>query len=231
MSAPLPAASRPRRTTVTEPTSSCLSCSNGTVRILGDKLKILCAARHRSAVGCADYDEDGRAEILHAIVGRVRRTQTGYRKVFNVIQPDCPNCTQNCCTRPFLKKTPFYGEDAIYYLLIGQPLPKVPEGVDHCIFFDNGCTLASHLRPHVCIEYKCPFVDNPPQIDTLGERMSEDTIYLIAVATQEYEEWRGAYVAEREDGEPSDAIVDRFDNGWDPDDPLADLRARYGLAR
>src|SRR4051812_27603208 len=127
-----------RRTAVKEPTASCLSCANGTVVVKDEKLRVFCAKRHLSAVGCPDVREDGRADLLRAIVRRVRRTQTGYRKVFNVIQPDCPNCKANCCTRPFLQKTPFYGEDAIYYLLIGQPLPKIPKGVDHCVFFDRG---------------------------------------------------------------------------------------------
>ena len=217
-----------RRLAVKQPTSSCLSCVHGTARVRDQGLKIFCAKRHLSAVGCPDAKEDGRSELLHAIVRRVRRTQTGYRKVFNVIQPDCPNCKQNCCTRPFLKKTPFYGEDAIYYMLIGQPLPEIPKGVDHCIFFDQGCTLPSHLRPHVCIEYKCPFVENPPQIDVLGERMNEDTIYLIAVATQDMG-WRGTYYERDERGRKTGFLVDRFKHRWDPDDPLADLFERYGL--
>ena len=215
-----------------EPTASCLSCANGKVRIDGDHLKILCAKRHRSAVGCPDAAEDARTNaLMHAIVRRLRRTQLGYRKVFNVVQPDCPNCKQNCCTRPFLQKTPFYGEDAIYYLLIGQPLPKVPRGVDHCVFFDKGCTLPSHLRPHVCIEYKCPFVPQPPQIDVLGERLGQDAIYLIAVATREYVGWRGAYRETDDDGRPTGWTTDRFQHRWDPADPLADLEARYGVKR
>jgi hypothetical protein len=222
---------RRRRVAVTEPTADCLTCENATVRVEGERLKIFCGLRHRSAVGCPDVVEDARStELLKAIVRRVRRTQVGYRRVFNVIQPDCPNCKQNCCTRPFLKKTPFYGEDAIYYLLIGQPLPDVPRGADHCVFFDQGCTLPSHLRPHVCIEYKCPFVDNPPEIDTLGGRMSEDVIYLIAVATREYAGWRGVYRERDERGRATGATVDRFQHQWDPDDPLADLEERYGLA-
>ena len=146
-------------------------------------------------------------------------------------EPDCPNCKQNCCTRPFLQKTPFYGEDAIYYLLIGQPLPAIPAGVDHCIFFDAGCTLPSHLRPHVCIEYKCPFTPQPPQIDRLGERMGEDAIYLIAVATREYVEWRGAYPETDDDGRATGSTVDRFQNRWDPSEPLVDLEQRYGVRR
>jgi hypothetical protein len=230
MSTTKQAAPRGRRVFVKEPTGSCMSCEHGEVRIKGDYLTIACARRHRSAVGCPDYRDDGRSALLHAIVQRVRRTQKGYRKVFNVIEPDCPNCKENCCTRPFLQKTPFYGEDVIYYLLIDQPLPEIPKGVDHCIFFDNGCTLPSHLRPHVCIEYKCPFVANPPQIDTLGRRMSEDVVYLIAVATKEYEDWRGAYTEYYDDGEPTGVIRDRFEHAWDPKQPLDDLRKRYNLA-
>lgn len=224
ISAPAPK----RRVAVKELTASCLSCIHGTVRVQNEGLTVFCAKRHRSAVDCPDAVEDGRSKLLSAIVRRIRRTENGYRKVFNVIQPDCPNCKQNCCTRPFLKKTPFYGEDAIYYLLIGQPLPQIPKGVDHCIFFDQGCTLPSHLRPHVCIEYKCPFVENPPQIDVLGERMNEDTIYLIAVATQDMG-WRGAYLERDERGKKTGGIVDRFKKPWDPDDPLADLNERYGV--
>jgi hypothetical protein len=197
------------------------------VRLNGPRLRVFCAKRHRSGVGCADFVEDGRAELLRAIVRRIRRTQTGYRSVFNVIQPDCGNCTDNCCTRPFLKKTPFYGEDSIYYLLIGAAPPEIPPGVDHCIFFSEGCTLPRHLRPHVCIEYKCPFVDNPPAIVTLGKRMEQDTIYLIAVATQEYEQWRGAYPEQGAGGLPTGRTVDRFGEVWSPRRPLEDLRRRY----
>ncbi len=219
---------RARRVAVKELTSTCLSCAHGDVRIADEGLKVFCAKGHTSAVGCPDAAEDGRAALLHAIVRRVRRTQTGYRKVFNVIQPDCPNCKQNCCTRPFLKKTPFYGEDQIYYLLIGQPLPSIPKGVDHCIFFNQGCTLPSHLRPHVCIEYKCPFVESPPQIDTLGDRMNQHTIYLIAVATRDMG-WRGSYPQKDEAGRKTGRTVDRFSHEWDPREPMADLRSRYGL--
>lgn len=222
-----PSASQ-RRVAVRELAASCLSCANGTVEVKNEGLKVFCSKRHRSAVACPDAEEDGRAKLLHAIVRRVRRTETGYRKVFNVMQPDCPNCKENCCTRPFLQKTPFYGEDAIYYLLIGQPLPTIPKDVDHCIFFDQGCTLPSHLRPHVCIEYKCPFIENPPQIDVLGERMKEDTIYLIAVATQDMQ-WRGAYAEKDDAGRKTGATVDRFKHAWNPDDPLADLTERYGV--
>jgi hypothetical protein len=223
-----PAPARARRLAVRQPTAACLSCPNGTAVVARERLTIFCAKRHLSAVGCPDAVDDGRSRLLRAIVARLRRTQTGYRRVFNVVQPDCPNCKQNCCTRPFLKKTPFYGEDEIYYLLIGQPIPQIPRGVDHCIFFDKGCTLPSHLRPHVCIEYKCPFVPQPKQIDVLGERMNEDTIYLIAVATRDMG-WRGRYAEKDERGRRTGGVVDRFRNPYDPSDPLADLYARYGV--
>jgi hypothetical protein len=147
------------------------------------------------------------------------------------MQPDCPNCTSNCCTRPSLQKTPFYGEDAIYYLLIGAPLPSIPKGVDHCIFFDAGCTLPSHLRPHACIEYKCPFVENPPQIDVLGERLQRDVLYLLAVATKNFDQWRGREMELDADGRLTGFAIDRFDARWDPADPLADLAVRYRVAR
>jgi hypothetical protein len=160
----------------------------------------------------------------------MRATQRGYRSVFDVIQPDCPNCTSNCCTRPNLRKTPFFGEDAIYYLLIGQPLPRIPKRVDHCVFFDAGCTLPGHLRPHACIEYTCPFVDNPPRIDVLGERLHRDVVYLLAVATREFVRWRGAYPETDSDGEATGFVVDRFGDRWDPADPAADLEVRYRVA-
>ena len=219
-----------RRLVVLQPSGDCLSCAHGRVRIVKEQLRITCARRRRSGINCPDYVDDGRSAVLHAIVRRLRRTQTGYRRVFNVVQPDCPNCNENCCTRPFLKKTPFYGEDGIYYLLIGQPLPSIPQGVDHCIFFKQGCTLPSHLRPHVCIEYKCPFVPQPKQIDVLGDRMQEDTIYLISVATQEYSEWRGVYPEKDIEGRNTGGTVDRFQRPWNPKRPLEDLRERYGLA-
>jgi hypothetical protein len=219
------------RTVVREKTGLCMSCPHATVRIPSERsgLKVWCGKGHRSAVACPDYQDDGRAELLHAIVRHMRRTQTGYREVFNAVEPDCPNCTQNCCVQPFLNKTPFYGEDAIYYLLIGQPLPNVPKDADHCVFFDSGCTLPSHLRPHVCIEYACPFIENPPAIDTLGEHMQQDTVYLIAVATREYEDWRGVYEQKDGRGVATGVIIDRFDSAWDPQNPLADLRVRYEL--
>ena len=223
-----PTTARPRRVVVKQLTASCLSCAHGTVKVENEGLKVFCAKRHTSAVACPDAQEDGRAELMHAIVSRVRRTQTGYRKVFNVVQPDCPNCKENCCTRPFLPKTPFYGEDQIYYLLIGQPLPSIPKGVDHCIFFNQGCTLPSHLRPHVCIEYKCPFTPQPPEIDTLGERMTQDTIYLITVATKDMN-WRGTYPQKDEHGRRTRRVVDRFKREWNPSDPLGDLREKYGV--
>lgn len=220
-----------RRVSVSTPAGSCLSCDNGTVTLDGARLKVFCARRHRHASGCPDYSEDGRAGLLNAIVARIRKTQRTYRGVFRIIEPDCPNCRQNCCTQPFLNKTPFYGEDAIYYLLINQPLPSIPEGVDHCIFFDRGCTLPDHLRPHVCIEYKCPFIENPPQIDTLGEQMEEDVTYLIAVATQQFVEWRGVYPEQDETGATTGRMLDRHGAEWDPSDPMADLFGRYGVAQ
>jgi hypothetical protein len=221
-----------RATKVRQKTGLCLSCPYSEVRVGSERqgLSIRCRKGRVSAVDCPDYQDDGRARLLHAIVLNMRRTQRGYRSVFNVLQPDCPNCTSNCCTRPNLRKTPFFGEDAIYYLLIGQPLPKIPSRVNHCIFFDRGCTLPSHLRPHACIEYKCPFVDNPPQIDVLGERLNRDVVYLLAVATRDFRFWRGAYSELDARGRTTGAIVDRFDNRWDPSDPMADLTSRYRVA-
>jgi hypothetical protein len=210
-----------------------MSCEHAKVRIPGERtgLKVWCARGRSSAVACPEYRDDGTSELLRAIVRHMRRTQTGYRQVFNAVEPDCPNCTQNCCMQPFLNKTPFYGEDAIYYLLIGQPLPDVPKGVDHCVFFANGCTLPPHLRPHVCIEFECPFIESPPAIDRLGTRMRQDTVYLIAVATKEFEDWRGVYEQKDRSGALTGVILDRFDNPWDPKQPTADLRVRYGLDR
>ena len=58
--------------------------------------------------------------------------------------------------------------------------------------------------------------------------MNEDTIYLIAVATQDMG-WRGTYYERDERGHKTGFLVDRFKHRWDPDDPLADLFERYGL--
>src|SRR4249920_1713197 len=99
MTQAMPTAAKIRRTTVNEMESSCLSCVHGRVRMRKEQLKITCAKRHSSALQCPDYVDDGRSKLLAAIVRRLRRTQQGYRKVFNVVQPDCPNCTSNCCTR------------------------------------------------------------------------------------------------------------------------------------
>ena len=67
-------------------------------------------------------------------------------------------------------------------------------------------------------------VEGPPL-----EVADASPIYLIAVATKEYEGWRGVYEEKDERGEPTGVVVDRFDTAWDPSDPLADLRVRYGL--
>lgn len=207
-----------------------MSCANATVRVESNEpLKVWCSRGRASAVACPDQVETGTSALLQAIVRDMRKTQTGYRTVFNVVEPDCPNCTHNCCVQPFLNKTPFYGEDAIYYLLIGQQLPNIPRNADHCIFFDRGCSLPAHLRPHVCIEYACPFVESPPKMDELGRRLNEGAIYLLAVATGEFADWRGAVEDVDERGEMSGLMVDRFGNRWDPNDPLADLYERYGV--
>jgi hypothetical protein len=218
---------------VREKTGQCLSCPHAVVRVGSERegLSIRCRMGHSSAIACPDYRDDGRKNLLLAIVDHIRRTQRGYRSVFNVMQPDCPNCTSNCCTRPNLKKTPFFGEDAIYYLLIGQPLPKIPKHANHCIFFDRGCTLSADLRPHACIEYKCPFVENPPRIDVLGERLHTDVVYLLAVATRDFVRWRGLYPVHDVRGGASGVVADRFENLWDPANPTADLEARYRVRR
>jgi len=223
----------PRSTVVREKTSLCLSCPYSHIRVSGERnvLAIRCRKGHSSAVACPDYAEDGRSALLGAIVQHIRKTQRGYRTVFNIIQPDCPNCTSNCCTRPFLQKTPFYGEDAIYYLLIGEKIPPIPKGVAHCYFFDNGCTLLSPLRPQACIEYKWPFVEKPPKIDVLGDQLQQDVLYLLAVATKNFDQWRGRYEEVDVRGGLTGRTVDRFNVRWDPDDPLADLEIRYGVTR
>lgn len=221
-----------RGTLVTEKSALCLSCEHAVVRLPSERdgLVIRCSKGRTSGVDCPEHEADGTEPLMRAIVRKMRRTQTGYRKVFNVIQPDCPNCTASCCTQPFLNKTPFFGEDEIYYLLIGQPLPDIPDGIDHCMFFDNGCTLAPHLRPHVCIEYKCPFVESPKQIDRLGESLEQDTIFLIAAATGEYTEWRGVYPETDDNGRKTGASIDRFGIRYDPEHPAADVYERYGVA-
>ena len=218
---------------VTEKGAACLSCKHARIRLHGERegMVIHCRKGQTSGVSCPAFESDGTEPLMQSIVKSMRRTQTGYRKVFNIIQPDCPNCTASCCTQPFLNKTPFFGEDEIYYLLIGQPLPDIPKGIDHCVFFDKGCTLEPHLRPHVCIEYKCPFIENPKRIDTLGDRLEKDTIYLIAVATKEYLAWRGSYPVTNEKGKETGGTVDRFGVAYDPDDPSADLYTRYNVSR
>jgi hypothetical protein len=224
---------RSRGTIVAEKGAACLSCKHAKTRLPSERegLVIKCMKGQTSGVDCPTFTSDGTEPLLGSIVKSMRKTQTGYRKVFNVIQPDCPNCTASCCTQPFLNKTPFFGEDEIYYLMIGQPLPDIPKGVDHCVFFDNGCTLEPHLRPHACIEYKCPFIENPKRIDTLGEQLERDTIYLIAVATKEYLAWRGEYPVKDSRGKETGETVDRFGAPYDPKDPAADLYRRYNVPR
>jgi hypothetical protein len=55
-------------------------------------------------------------------------------------------------------------------------------------------------------------------------------VYLLAVATQEFVTWRGAYPETDSAGRPTGAVVDRFGNEWDPDDPTADLHALYRVS-
>lgn len=213
----------------------CLSCQHSDISTERGQLRVLCNRGHERAEGdCRDYCDAGTSALLAAIARRIEDTQQAYRVRFNEIHPDCFGCVQNCCTTPFLSRTPFYPEDALYYILRDQPLPHVPKGLKHCMFFNRGCTLPVDLRPHVCIEYKCIYQDDA-RINALGQIINYATIDLLAVATRDYSGWRGQYtVADRASlkrkGLPADRIYDRFDREWDPQDPIGDLLVLYQVS-
>jgi hypothetical protein len=211
---------------------SCLSCRHSQVSTERNQLRIFCQRGYLENDGsCADYSDIGTSRLLDAIKTRIRQAQQRYRGRFNILQPDCSSCVQNCCTTPFLNRTPFYPEDGLYYLLCDQPVPNVPKGLKHCMFFHNGCSLPSDLRPHACIEYKCIYQQDQ-QIDNLGRVINYTTIDLLAVATREYQDWRGEYTTEdrpslKQRGLKPGKIYDRFDREWQPTEPIKDLLIIY----
>ena len=224
-----------RRKSLSSVNKICLSCRHGEVDTNRGRLRVLCHKGHLMAGSdCPDYSELGTRVLLEAIKDRVHRAQLDYRKRFNELHPDCFSCVQNCCTTPFLNRTPFYPEDEIYYLLRDQALPNVPKGLKHCMFFNMGCTLPIDLRPHVCIEYKCIYQDDE-RINELGYIINYTTIDLLAVSTRDYSGWRGEYTIEsrpslRRKGLASGKIYDRFDREWDPQHPTRDLFSLYEVA-
>ncbi len=213
----------------------CLSCSYSEVSTERGQLRVFCQKEHKQAIlECADYKDAGTSQLLLAIKEVVRQTQENYRTRFNQIPPNCISCVQNCCTTPFLDRTPFYPEDTIYYMLSDKVVPKVPKGLKHCMFFNQGCSLPIDLRPHVCIEYKCIY-QHDGEIDKLAEITNQATIYLLAVATRDYSGWRGEYTIEdrpslKQHGALPGKIYDRFNREWDPQNPIADLLILYKLS-
>jgi hypothetical protein len=223
-----------RRKSLLTADKTCLSCRHSEITTARGQLQIYCQKNHLSNNGhCADYLDSGTSRLLLAIKERVRGAQQNYRGRFNILQPACDSCVQNCCTTPFLDRTPFYPEDALYYLLSDQPVPNVPKALKHCMFFNQGCTLPATLRPHVCIEYKCIYL-NDGTLDELGNTINFATIDLLAVATRDFVGWRGEYTIEnkaalKRRGFAAGKIYDRFDREWDPQNPLADLYRYYGV--
>jgi hypothetical protein len=221
-----------RRKSLSPANKICLSCRHGEVSTARGRLRVFCEKKHTSADSdCPDYAESGTRPLLEAIKGHIQRAQLDYRTRFNEIHPDCFSCVQNCCSTPFLSRTPFYPEDEIYYLLRDQSLPNVPKGLKHCMFFNMGCTLPIDLRPHVCIEYKCIYQDDEP-INSLGYIINYTTIDLLAVTTRDYSGWRGEYTIKdrpslKHKGAVAGKIYDRFDREWDPKHPTRDLFALY----
>lgn len=212
----------------------CLSCRNGEVTTDRGQLRIFCQREHLQADSqCPDYSDAGTSRLLAAIAAQIRQAQSGYRGRFHILQPDCNQCVQNCCTTPFLDRTPFYPEDEIYYLLCDQIPPNIPKGLRHCIFFHNGCTLPNEFRPHVCVEYKCIY-QNDIEIGNLAAVLHRATIDLLAVATGDFAGWRGDYNTEnraslKRRNFPPGIFFDRFDRPWDPEHPTKDLAELYGV--
>ncbi|MBI4853819.1 MAG: hypothetical protein HY819_18650 [Acidobacteria bacterium] len=211
----------------------CLSCSYADVSTERSQLKIFCQKEFfQAGDNCSGYKGAGTKELLIAIKNKIQEAQENYRQRFNQIHPDCINCVQNCCTTPFLARTPFYPEDVIYYMLCDRVVPKVPKGLKHCMFFNQGCTLPTTLRPHVCIEYKCIYQDDI-EINLLAEITNQATIYLLAVATRDFSGWRGEYTIEdkpslKELGAVPGQVYDRFNRAWDINKPISDLLILYG---
>jgi hypothetical protein len=222
-----------RRKSLLSTNKICLSCKYGEVSTERSQLKIFCQKELLEAnENCPEYENSGTKELLLAIKNKVQETQETYRKRFNQLHPDCINCVQNCCTTPFLSRTPFYPEDVIYYMLCDRAVPKVPKGLKHCMFFNQGCTLPITLRPHVCIEYKCIY-QNDTFINSLGEITNQATIDLLAVATRDFSGWRGEYTIEDKPslkalGGIPNQIYDRFNRPWDVANPINDLLILYG---
>jgi hypothetical protein len=221
-----------RRRSLAPPHKLCLSCQHGEVHTSQNRLRIYCAQEYRQATtNCPSYQNRGTQTLLAAIANYLQQLQRDYRQRFERLQPDCWHCVQNCCTTPFLTKTPFYPEDAIYYLLRDQPLPQVPMKLKHCMFFQRGCTLPLDLRPHVCIEYQCIY-QNDITIKSLGGNSFQATIDLLAITTGDYQGWRGVYNTEtwaelRERGYLAGRTYDRFYREWNPENPTQDLQLIY----
>lgn len=213
----------------------CLSCYYSQVSAERGQLRIFCQKEHRQATSeCPDYVDSGASRLLIAIKDCLRQAQENYRKRFNLIPPNCVSCVQNCCTTPFLDRTPFYPEDVVYYMLCDEAVPKVPKGLKHCMFFNQGCSLPIDLRPHVCIEYKCIY-QNDEDINQLAKITHQATIDLLAVTTKDYSGWRGEYTIEdrpslKQHGGVAGKIYDRFNREWNPKKPMADLLILYKVA-
>jgi len=203
-----------------DPSADCLSCKYATV-LVKRELKIICAYDHKSGHNCPDYKDSGTRRLLNAIAQSIKKNQLDYRVEFKNVSPDCVNCTQNCCNTPFLTKTPFYPEDAIYYLLMGKSPPKIDRKLARCQFFNLGCTLEPHLRPHACVEHPCKDYPDYLPMNIIARRLNRNIYYLLAVATQDWE-WRGELP---EDG--AAVAVDRFGRKWNLNSPIADLLELY----
>ncbi len=222
-----------RRKSLMPANKICLSCSYAETSTERRQLQIFCQKQFLQADdSCPEYQDLGTKELLEAIKEKLQQAQEQYRKRFNEIHPDCINCVQNCCTTPFLNCTPFYPEDIIYYMLCDKVVPKIPKGLKHCMFFNQGCTLPMTLRPHVCIEYKCIY-QNDSEINYLAEVTNQAIIYLLAVATKDFSGWRGQYTIEdkpslKQLGAVAGQTHDRFNRRWDIENPIDDLLILYG---
>jgi hypothetical protein len=175
---------------------------------------------------CPAYRDAGTAEAIARVAAGIGEIFRSYRAAFSQLRAPCATCAENCCSPPSLDRTPFFQEDALYRVALGAPVPFIPPRPGRCIFFAAGCSLAAHLRPHACVEYRCTQRPSSPRLRRLARRLDRAYIDLIALCTRRVARWWGAY---SEEGAETDADVvwDRFGRRYDRRRPFAAMGRRY----